>query len=219
VIGKTLGHFRIVEKLGAGGMGEVYRARDERLGRDVALKLLPAAALSDNVSRSRLLREARVASGLNHPNICTIYAVAEDEGQVYIAMEYVEGRSLSALLTDGGLPLDRVVHYATQLADALSYAHAHDVVHRDLKSANVMVTPESRVKVLDFGLAKRLPGIVPGDAARSQTSLTVTGVMMGTPASPSHASNDPVARQLEYWRDSSRTTIPATRGPSDSPSS
>jgi TolB-like protein/class 3 adenylate cyclase/predicted Ser/Thr protein kinase len=200
VIGSMLDHFRILEQLGAGGMGVVYRARDERLDRDVALKLLPADALSDGPSRDRLLREARVASGLNHPNICTIYAVAEAGGKAYIAMEYVEGRTLSALLSGGGLPVSQVVQYGLQLADALSHAHEHGVVHRDLKSANVMVTPQGRAKVLDFGLAKRQRSADDG-AVRSQLSLTGSGVVMGTPAymAPEQLLGDAADARSDIW--------------------
>jgi serine/threonine-protein kinase len=179
VIGKKLAHYCILEKVGAGGMGEVYRARDEQLNRDVALKVLLPKDLEDETARVRLLREARAAAGLNHPHICTIHEVGEAGGQAYIAMEYVEGSPLSAMVAQGGLPHEQALRYGVQLADALDHAHSRGVIHRDLKSANVIITPDSRVKVLDFGLAKRLDE---GDleATRSQASLTQPGVVVGT---------------------------------------
>ncbi|MEK7214685.1 MAG: serine/threonine-protein kinase, partial [Chloroflexota bacterium] len=123
MVGKTLGHYRIVEKIGAGGMGEVYRAHDEQLDRDVALKVLPASSFSDATARARLLREARSAAALNHPHICTIHEVGEAEGQAYIAMELLEGQPLGARLADGPLPAERVLRYGVQLAEALTHAH------------------------------------------------------------------------------------------------
>ena len=150
-----LGPYEITARIGAGGMGEVWRAHDTRLERDVALKVLPADALGDETARARLVREARLASRLNHPHICTIHDVGESEGQIYIAMELVEGQPLSSRLADGPLPIDQVLRYGQQMADALAHAHARGVVHRDFKSANVVVTPEGQVKVLNFGLAKR----------------------------------------------------------------
>jgi len=143
MIGERLGHFRVVEKIGAGGMGVVYRAHDEELDRDVAIKVLPAASFHDPSARARLLREARTASKLNHPHICTIYEVGEADGQAYIAMELVEGQPLSARLTDGALPVEQVLRYGLQLADAVAHAHERGVVHRDLKSANVIITPKA----------------------------------------------------------------------------
>ncbi len=137
-------------------MGEVYRASDRNLGRDVAIKVLPHAAAADDTARERLIREARIASKLNHPNICTVHDVGIVDGHVYIGMELVEGEPLSAILSRGPLSPDRVVRYATQLADALAHAHQRGIVHRDLKCANIVITPDGRVKVLDFGLAKPL---------------------------------------------------------------
>ena len=138
-------------------MGEVYRARDEQLDRDVAVKVLPSSAFDDPTARARLLREAKAAAALNHPNVCTVYEVGEVDGRTYIAMELVEGQTLSTMLLSGPLPPDRVVHFGRQLADALTHAHDRGVVHRDLKSNNVIVTPDGRIKVLDFGLAKPAP--------------------------------------------------------------
>src|SRR5687768_2640766 len=130
--GEPFAHYRILGKLGAGGMGEVYRARDERLDRDVAVKVLPSSSFDDPTARARLVREARAAAALNHPNICTIYEVGEADGQAYIAMELVAGQTLSAMLIGGALPAEHVVHYGRQLADALAHAHERGVVHRDL---------------------------------------------------------------------------------------
>jgi len=181
MIGRTLGHYRVLEPLGSGGMGVVYRARDERLEREVALKVLPEDAVAEPTARARLLREARTASSLNHPHVCTIYEVGEDGGQIFVAMELVEGQPLRELIGATGLPVATVIRYGIQIADALAHAHEHGVVHRDLKSANVMITREGRVKVLDFGLARRATGgSGPADATRS-LSLTETGAIVGTP--------------------------------------
>jgi serine/threonine protein kinase len=155
MIGQTLDHYKILSQLGEGGMGVVYRARDEVLNRDVALKLLLHGAV-DKVSPDHLLREAQTASGLSHPNICTIHQVGQTGEDFYVVMELIEGRSLSDLITTTGLSMETVARYGTQIADALAHAHDRGIVHRDLKGSNVMVTPEGRVKVLDFGLATRL---------------------------------------------------------------
>ncbi len=152
---KTLAHYTVFEQIGAGGMGAVYRARDTRLGRDVALKLLPPEMFADERARARLLQEARLASALNHPHICTIYEVGEADGQTYIAMELVRGRPLSEQIPPEGLAAESVLRYGAQVADALAHAHDHGIVHRDLKGANVVITADGRAKVLDFGLAKR----------------------------------------------------------------
>jgi serine/threonine protein kinase len=143
MLGRTLAHYVILERIGAGGMGVVYRARDTQLERPVALKVVADAQVGER-ARARLMREARTASALNHPNICTIYEAGEAEGETYIAMELVEGRPLSALIGKAGLPVETVIRYATQIADALAHAHDRGIVHRDLKGANVMVTPEGR---------------------------------------------------------------------------
>jgi TolB-like protein/tRNA A-37 threonylcarbamoyl transferase component Bud32 len=176
-----LAHYRIISRLGAGGMGEVYRARDEQLDRDVAVKVLPASSFDDPTARARLVREARAAAALNHPNICTVHEVGEADGQAYIAMELVEGRTLSAMLHAGPLPAEHVVHYGRQLADALTHAHDRGVIHRDLKSNNVIVTPDRRVKVLDFGLAKRaVDSDMTAAITQIHASLTQAGTAVGT---------------------------------------
>ena len=168
--GTKLGIYEIRSPLGAGGMGEVYRATDTKLGRDVALKLLAHGAL-DKVSPGHLLREAQMASSLSHPNICTIHHVGEAGNDFYVVMELIEGQSLSDLITATGLSMEIVTRYGTQIADALAHAHDRGIVHRDLKGSNVMVTPEGRVKVLDFGLATRLDRDEITELTLSYTSL------------------------------------------------
>jgi serine/threonine protein kinase len=149
-----LGHYRIESKLGEGGMGVVYRAHDTHLDRPVAVKVLPAGVVADPRRKARFVHEARVASALNHPNICHIYDIDQSAGVDFIAMEYVPGKTLDQLIDGKGLPLGEAVDYAIQVAGALARAHAAGIVHRDIKPANIMVTPEGLVKVLDFGLAK-----------------------------------------------------------------
>ena len=201
MIGDRLGQFRIVGRLGAGGMGEVYRARDEQLDRDVAIKLL-VGDLAEIDSRARLLHEARAAGGLNHPSICTIYMVGEADGMAFIAMELVDGQSLAEALRRGPLPIDRVLELGGQIADALAHAHAHHLVHRDLKSANVMLTAEGRAKVLDFGLARKTVDAEPNEATRV---VTVThggaGAIVGTPAymSPEQLCGEPADVRSDVW--------------------
>ncbi len=186
MVGRRLAHYEILEKLGAGGMGVVYRARDTKLERVMAVKVVGEGG--EAAAKERLLREARAASALNHPNICTIYEVGEAEGQSYIGMEYVEGKPLS-----GPLPGDDVIRYGIQMADALAHAHERGVVHRDLKSANVMVTPAGRIKVLDFGLAKKLTA--------SEASLTQTGAVAGTLAymAPEVLQGGPADGRSDVW--------------------
>ena len=163
--GRTLSHFEILEKLGEGGMGEVYKARDTHLDRLVALKILPPDKVADAERRHRFAQEARAASALSHPNIVTIYDIDNADGVYFIAMEYVAGKTLDRLIGRRGLPLETALGYAVQIADALSRAHGASIVHRDLKPANVMVTDDGLVKILDFGLAKLLEPAQPGDAA------------------------------------------------------
>jgi serine/threonine protein kinase/Flp pilus assembly protein TadD len=179
MIGQLIGHYRILGKIGAGGMGEVYQAHDDQLDRDVAVKVLRLGSLADGASREALLHEARLASALNHPNICTIYEVGEFKDQVYIVMEFVEGRTLRQLVGDG-LPTDTIIRYAIQISDAVAHAHSRGVIHRDLKSSNIVVSSEGRAKVLDFGLAKRLRTEDLSQATLSKATLTDGAPIAGT---------------------------------------
>ena len=199
---ERLAHYRIISRLGAGGMGEVYRARDERLDRDVAVKVLPSSSFGDPTARARLVREARAAAALNHPNICAVYDVGEADGQAYIAMELVEGQTLSAMLIAGPLSADLVVNYGRQLADALAHAHERGIIHRDLKSNNVIVTAERRLKVLDFGLAKRaITSDVTAAITAMEASLTQTGTAIGTLPymSPEQLRGEEVRVSSDIW--------------------
>ncbi len=180
MLGETVSHYRILEKLGGGGMGEVYRARDERLDRDVALKVLPAGTLADETARRRFRKEALTLSQLNHPNIAVVHDFDTQEGVDFLAMEYVAGETLAQKLAAGPLPEKEVVGLAAQIAEALEEAHERDIIHRDLKPGNVMVTPKGRVKVVDFGLAK-LVKPVEGDALTAASlAETQAGAVMGT---------------------------------------
>jgi serine/threonine protein kinase len=201
MIGSRLAHYLITKKLGEGGMGVVYQARDERLEREVALKILPPDLLSDRKARSRLLREAQLASTLNHPNICTIHGLEEAGGQDFIVMEFVKGRELRAITPAGGLPAAQVARYGAQIAGALAHAHGHGVVHRDLKSSNVMITADDRVKVLDFGLAKRQEEEENRQVTRSNLSLTGREDVLGTPyaMAPEVLKGNPPDIRSDIW--------------------
>jgi len=184
-IGRTVGSYRVVEEIGHGGMGVIYRARDLRLGRDVALKFLPPEIAETAEARARFQREAHAASALNHPNICTIYAVDECSGYPFIAMELLKGRTLFKEITaQGPLPIDRLLEFTIQVADALDAAHAEGIVHRDIKPSNIFITDRSQAKVLDFGLAKRaLSEHSRGNIEADESvpgQLTRTGAAMGT---------------------------------------
>jgi serine/threonine protein kinase len=180
VIGQVLGHCRVVGKIGEGGMGVVYRAYDEVLHRDVALKVVNKDARLDASAGRNLLREARASSSLAHPNICTIYEVGETNHEFYIVMELVEGRSLRALSVEPGLPPESVLRYGVQIASALARAHDRGIIHRDLKTANIVITSEGVVKVLDFGLAKRVGGTTLEATTRSFDTLEDASVVSGT---------------------------------------
>lgn len=180
--GDQLGPYKILASIGAGGMGEVYRAQDAKLGRDVALKVLPAEMAHDPERLARFHREAKALAQLDHPNIVTIHSVEECNGVHFLTMQLVEGRSLDRVIPASGLPLEQIVEIAGPLGDALAVAHDKGIVHRDLKPGNVMVTNEGHVKVLDFGLAKDVRAANGGDLTLTSDSQTQIGVVMGTPA-------------------------------------
>jgi serine/threonine protein kinase len=180
VIGQMLGHCRVVAKIGEGGMGVVYRAYDEVLHRDVAVKVVNKDTRLDSSAGQRLLQEARSSSALAHPNICTIHEVGETDGEFYIVMELVEGKSLHGMSTDTGLPPDSVLRYGVQIASALARAHDRGIVHRDLKTANIVVTSDGLVKVLDFGLAKQVGEGIFDATTRSFASLQDASSVSGT---------------------------------------
>ncbi|HVS03808.1 MAG TPA: serine/threonine-protein kinase, partial [Thermoanaerobaculia bacterium] len=183
MIGRTLSHYRITDKLGEGGMGEVYAAEDTTLGRRVALKVLPPEMATRPERLSRFRREAKAVAALNHPNIVTLYSVEEADGQTFLTMELVAGEPLARRIRPGGLPLAELLAIAMPLADALAAAHDGGITHRDLKPANVMVGPDGRLKVLDFGLAKLQEDSSAGDhqaTAAMTAGLTAVGSVMGT---------------------------------------
>ena len=201
--GTTLGPYEVTAKIGEGGMGEVYRARDTKLDRDVALKVLPPAFTDDPDRLARFEREAKVLASLNHPNIGHIYGLEEAEGQKALVLELVEGPTLAERIAEGPIPVDEALPIATQIVDALEGAHEAGVIHRDLKPANIKVREDGTVKVLDFGLAKALESSVPGDSPSSSVSDPVTqiGIAMGTAAymSPEQARGKPVDKRTDLW--------------------
>src|ERR1700683_3885938 len=177
MIPSVLGHYRIVEKIGAGGMGEVYRAHDKQLDRYVALKVLPPGFLADEAARRRFRTEALALAKLNHPNIETVYEFGTQEGLDFLGMELIIGNSLSEKVKDGSLTQPEIVRLGMQLADGLTAAHSQGVIHRDLKPGNLMVTPDGRLKILDFGLAKLIHPELDADLTRS---IVEHGVFSGT---------------------------------------
>ena len=210
MVGRTISHYQILEKLGAGGMGQIYKAQDTRLNRVVAIKALTRMDSGDSDRRRRFIQEAQAASSLNHPNIITIYDIVSEGGDEFMVMEYVNGKTLGDLLPPGGLGVSAALADAIQIADALEAAHAAGIVHRDLKPANIMVTGTGLVKVLDFGLAKltfagrAASGAVSGtDETQSvvAASLTTQGSILGTVSymSPEQAQSKRVDRRSDIF--------------------
>ncbi|MFX0202728.1 MAG: protein kinase [Candidatus Hodarchaeota archaeon] len=191
MLGKTISHYKILEKLGEGGMGVVYKGHDTKLQRTVAIKVLKPEVIGDPEAKERFIREARAASALNHPNITTIHEIDEWQGRDFIVMEYVEGQTVKEKVKSGPLPMDEVLDIATQTAEALKEAHEHDIIHRDIKSDNIMVTEKGQVKVTDFGLAK----------LKGMKTLTKAGTTMGTVAymSPEQAKGKEVDHRSDIW--------------------
>ena len=191
MIGKTISHYKILEKLGEGGMGVVYKAQDTKLDRIVALKFLPRNLLCDSEAKARFTHEAKAASALNHTNITTIYEIDEVEGECFICMEYIEGKNLKDRIESAPLKIAEAIGIALQIAEGLQEAHQKGIIHRDIKSANIMQTTRGQVKIMDFGLAK-LAG---------QTRLTKTGATMGTFAymSPEQAKGEKVDHRADIW--------------------
>ncbi len=192
MIGQTVLHYRILEKLGVGGMGEVYMAQDTKLKRTVALKFLPPSLTNDADAKERFIHEAQAASALDHPNICTVYEINEsDDGQLFIAMACYDGETLRKRIERGPLPIEEAVGIATQVAQGLGKAHESGIVHRDIKPANIIMTKDGTAKILDFGLAK-LSG---------RTLLTKAGTTLGTAAymSPEQARSESADSRADLW--------------------
>ena len=181
-IGSRLGPYEILARIGAGGMGDVYQASDTKLGRSVAIKVLPPALVDEPGRLARFQREAKMLASLNHPNIVTLHSFEEVDGVHFLTMELVEGQSLNRLIPKDGLPVEQILDIATETVEALAAAHEKGIVHRDLKPANVMLTEEGRVKVLDFGLAKEIHEANSTDATLTSADYTKMGVIVGTPA-------------------------------------
>jgi eukaryotic-like serine/threonine-protein kinase len=204
-VGTKIGPYDIAGPIGVGGMGEVYRARDTKLNRDVALKVLPSAFASDAERMGRFQREAHLLASLNHPNIAAIYGLEESGGLRALVMELVEGQTLAERVALGPMAVDEALPMARQIAEALEYAHEKGIVHRDLKPANVKITPEGNVKVLDFGLAKAAEGtatmVSPADSPTLTMAATQAGVILGTAAymSPEQAKGKTVDKRGDIW--------------------
>src|SRR5215813_814788 len=201
-VNSNISHYRILSKLGAGGMGEVYLAEDTQLGRHAAIKLLPPETVSDEHARKRLVREARVVATLDHPNICSIYEVGEADGRSFIAMQYIEGERLDLRLKRKPVDLKESLTIALQIADALTEAHTHGIIHRDIKPANVIITSRGQAKVMDFGLAKVIQQAGGEDTeAKTKTLLTAPDEILGTVPymSPEQLRGEQVSACSDIW--------------------
>src|SRR5438034_3740036 len=201
MIGQLLGNYKITQKIGAGGQGTVYKAIDQKLGRAVVIKVLPTELTVKETNLKRFEREARLASALDHPNICTIFDLDETDGVHYIAMQYVEGRNVRQLVNGRPLELESALQIAIQVTDALAAAHTRGIIHRDIKSGNVMVTDHGQVKILDFGLAKLLDETEAATSGIHRTELTEVGVPYGTAtyAAPEQARGDRVDARADIF--------------------
>src|SRR6266704_981079 len=201
MIGQLFGNYKITHKIGAGGQGTVYKAIDQKLGRTVVVKVLPAELTVKETNLKRFEREARLASALDHPNICTIFDMDEAEGLHFISMQYVEGKNVRQLVNGRPLELESALRIGIQVADALASAHARGIIHRDIKSGNVMVTDSGQVKILDFGLAKLLDETEAQSSGIHQTELTEIGVPYGTAtyAAPEQARGDKVDARADIF--------------------
>jgi serine/threonine-protein kinase len=201
MIGETLAHYGFEGLLGEGGSGVVYRGRDLRLERPVAIKVLADALRNDELAWARLLREARLASQLIHPNIAAIYDLGEEDGHAYIVMEYVEGLPLADLIPEGGMPLEQVKRYAEQICGALAFAHEHGTLHGDLKGSNIIVTPEGNVKLVDFGLGRSIPHNGMLEVSSSKLPLAQSGATAGTLPylAPEVLRGNPTSVQSDVW--------------------
>src|SRR5918999_216633 len=201
MLGKTLRNYRITEKLGVGGQGTVYKATDTKLGRPVVIKVIPPELSAKEANLKRFEREARLASSLDHPNICTIFDLDEVDGVHFIAMQHVEGKNVRQLVGGRPLELRTTLLIGLQVADALAAAHSRGIIHRDIKSGNVMVTPSGQVKVLDFGLAKLLDDTEAAATGIHRTELTEIGVPYGTAtyAAPEQARGDRVDKRADIF--------------------
>jgi len=203
MIGRTISHYRVVEKLGGGGMGVVYKAEDTRLHRFVALKFLPDEVAKDAQTLTRFRREAQAVSALNHPNIVMLHDISSEAGADFLVMEYVQGQTLENLIASDGLPFDRVTEYGVQIASALAAAHSAGIVHRDIKPANIMITQDNQIKVLDFGIAKltTLVGTSPDVETSTAIQGTIPGMVVGTAAymSPEQTRGEPVDARSDIF--------------------
>ncbi len=207
MIGQTLSHYKIISKIGEGGMGEVYRATDTKLNRDVALKVLPEAFAADRERMARFSREAQLLASLNHPNIASIYGLEDSDHKHALVLELVEGETLAERVGRGAIPPKESLKIALQMAEALEAAHENGIIHRDLKPANVKITPDGTVKVLDFGLAKAFqpqtddPNLSQSPTQSPHAPATQIGAVIGTAAymSPEQASGRPVDKRADIW--------------------